>query len=136
MGNKSYYMYIYVGGIAVAGKETPMITASTWVIILIILIVVAVILLIALNRSDDSATTYKPPATPPAPKTTFTKPPATASARPVTPVAKPRVAPPVGKHTTVYEYVPTRGVVRCRHCDGESPYGSAVCCICGNYINS
>ena len=106
-----------------------MITSAAWVAILVILIVVAVILLIVLNR-PDSTTKYTPPTPSPTPKTTFTKPTAAAA-----PVAKPRVAPPVGKHTTVYEYVPTRGVVRCRHCDGESPYGSAVCCICGNYIN-
>ena len=129
-----------------------------WVLILGILVVAAIFLLVALNRpnkgsssaerAEERASGYKP-ATPspwkaekpvlksePEKPVTFKKPPEKTTKPPE---KKPIVKPPepviVKPHTTVYEYTPTRGVVRCPVCDGENPHGSAMCSICGNYLN-
>ena len=128
-----------------------------WVLILAVVVVAAVILLIstrsseksgsAAEKAEERSTGYKPPTSSTAWKAeksvpekpvTFKKPPEKPLKPPVTPPPKPPVKPEpvvVKMHTTVYEYTPTRGVVRCRVCDGENPHGSAICSICGNYLN-
>lgn len=129
-----------------------------WILVLGILVVAAIFLMIALNRpgkggssaekAEGRSAGYKP-ATPPTWKgekpvlrtepekpVTFKKPPEKTVKPPeVKAPVKPAEPVIVKKHTTVYEYTPTRGVVRCRVCDGENPHGSAMCSICGNYLN-
>lgn len=59
---------------------------------------------------------------------------------PPTPVSDPEKTPPTPapvrkeppKYISIYEYRSTQTVRKCACCDGENPYGTKVCSICGN----
>lgn len=119
-----------------------------WVLMLLVLTAAAIILLVVLNRPKKDTTVgerKEPPVTPKPPvkpgdtgvkkpeiKTATMKKPVEKKPVDKKPQAEAKVV--VKPHTTVYEYTPTRGVIRCRVCDGENTHGSVACGICGNYL--
>lgn len=88
--------------------------------ILIILIIGVVTMLIYLNNRSEPTPAPKPPEPPPSPKP------------PTPPPAKKEEI----KYVTIYEYTSVQHVKKCAYCDGENAYGTKVCRICGNDIDS
>ena len=88
--------------------------------ILIILIIGVVTMLIYLNNRSEPTPAPKPPEPPPSPK-------------PPTPTPEKKEEK---KYVTIYEYTSVQHIKKCAYCDGENAYGTKVCRICGNDIDS
>lgn len=88
--------------------------------ILIILIIGVVTMLIYLNNRPEPTPAPKPPEPPPSPK-------------PPTPTPEKKEEK---KYVTIYEYTSVQNIKKCAYCDGENTYGTKVCRICGNDIDS
>ena len=88
-----------------------------------ILIFLGLFIFIIYAVLKDSSPGSKPTPTPP----------------PVPTPKPPEPAPPKKeeqKFVSIYEYTSVQSVKKCAYCDGENKYGTKVCCICGNDIDS
>lgn len=93
--------------------------SAAWIIFLVLGLFVFIIYVAQKDSSSGSEPTPTPPPVP-TPK-------------------PPEPAPPKKeeqKYVSIYEYTSVQSVKKCAYCDGENTYGTKVCCICGNDIDS